>query len=123
MINSIFIKRFLQRKIKKSFHGKVGLYGIMFRAGWVYRSHSVVGTCGYQEFHGRTGPKTDIWLVKTVAALLVPIGTGILPGPLLKRDFWVVLLLGTLTPAGLAIIDFITRPGEPLDGSINWMAL
>lgn len=70
-----------------------------------------------KSFMAVTGPKTDIWLVKTVATLLVPIGTVLLLGPLLKKDFWIVLLLGTSTSAGLAIIDFYYTA----NGTIRWI--
>ena len=53
-----------------------------------------------------TGPKTDIWLVKTVATLLLPIGAGLLFGVFIREDRWMVLLLGATTALGLVIIDF-----------------
>lgn len=53
-----------------------------------------------------TGPKTDIWLVKTVAILLLPIGTCILLGIFLKQDQWIVLLIASMTALGLVAIDF-----------------
>lgn len=52
-----------------------------------------------------TGPKTDIWLVKTVATLLLPIGTCLLFGVFIREDRWMVLLLGAMTALGLVIID------------------
>ena len=53
-----------------------------------------------------TGPKTDIWLVKTVATLLLPIGACLLFGVFIREDRWMVLLLGATTALGLVIIDF-----------------
>ena len=53
-----------------------------------------------------TGPKTDIWLVKTVAAILIPIGLFLLlniyrTGPLLH-----LLSIALLSAVALALIDF-----------------
>jgi hypothetical protein len=54
-----------------------------------------------------TGPKTDIWLVKTVSIVLVAVGLTLLAH--LKEPDQPVLpaiLLGCITSAGLAFIDF-----------------
>jgi hypothetical protein len=54
-----------------------------------------------------TGPKTDLWLVKTVSIVLVAVGLTLLAH--LKHSEHPVLpaiVLGCLTSAGLAFIDF-----------------
>ena len=53
-----------------------------------------------------TGPKTDVWLVKTVAAILIPVGLCFIFAYKLKRDFWLIFLLGITTTSALATIDF-----------------
>ena len=68
-------------------------------------------------FMAVTGSKTDIWLVKTVAVLLLPIGSLLLlnvyrPGPLLH-----VLLVGSSTSFGLACIDFYYS----INRTISWI--
>jgi hypothetical protein len=54
-----------------------------------------------------TGPKTDIWLVKTFSIILVAVGLTLL-SHLKEPDSPVLpaILLGCLTSAGLAFIDF-----------------
>jgi hypothetical protein len=54
-----------------------------------------------------TGPKTDIWLVKTVSIVLAGVGLTLL-SHLTERDkpVFPAILLGCFTSAGLAFIDF-----------------
>ena len=54
-----------------------------------------------------TGSKTDIWLVKTVSIVLVAVGLTLL-SHLKEPDEPVLpaILLGSITSAGLAFIDF-----------------
>ncbi len=64
-----------------------------------------------------TGPKTDIWLVKTVAVVLIPIGLLFLincysSGPLLH-----VLVVAISNSSGLAGIDFYYTA----NGTISWV--
>ena len=53
-----------------------------------------------------TGPKTDIWLVKTVSVLIVAIAIVLLSGVKGKGEKMPVVLLAILSCAGLAGIDF-----------------
>lgn len=53
-----------------------------------------------------TGPKTDTWLVKTVAVLLVAIATIFLLASRVKKDHWLVIILGMTSSMGLLAIDF-----------------
>ena len=53
-----------------------------------------------------TGPKTDIWLVKTVAGILVSVALCFLSGPFVRQDFFTVILVGITSSAALASIDF-----------------
>jgi hypothetical protein len=53
-----------------------------------------------------TGPKQDIWLVKTVGALLIPIGICLLSFVFNPRNWISAMLLGLLTSLSFMIIDF-----------------
>src|SRR5438105_1611245 len=53
-----------------------------------------------------TGPKTDIWLVKTVSVLLIPISICLLCALYFKLQPLPVILIAATTSAGLASIDF-----------------
>ena len=59
-----------------------------------------------ESFMGVTGPKTDIWLVKTVAAILLSIAVCFLYAPFVQRDHFLVALVGITSSAALASIDF-----------------
>ena len=58
-------------------------------------------------FMAVTGPKTDLWLVKTVGALVTVIGTVLLSAGWRRRVTRDVLLLGIATALSLATIDVI----------------
>lgn len=64
-----------------------------------------------------TGPKTDTWLVKTVAVLLIPISLCFLTGIYLKTGYFLVILMGITSSAGLAFIDFYYTA----TGVIKWI--
>lgn len=64
-----------------------------------------------------TGPKTDIWLVKTVAILLIPIAVCFLVGGNLRNEGFVVILMGISSSAGLAFVDFYYTG----NGTIKWI--
>jgi hypothetical protein len=53
-----------------------------------------------------SGPKTDTWLVKTVAILLLPISVCFFSNIFLKVHPLPVMLVAITTSAGLAFIDF-----------------
>ena len=59
-----------------------------------------------ESFFKVTGPKTDIWLVKTVAAILIPLGLCFLLAYRIQRDHWIIILAGITTSVALASIDF-----------------
>jgi hypothetical protein len=63
------------------------------------------GLIDIDSFMAVTGPKTDIWLVKTVSVLIIAYSV-----PLLSLSWrapvWEGALLGFLAAAGLAAIDF-----------------
>ena len=51
-----------------------------------------------------TGPKSDIWLVKTVAVVLISVGLSLLAS--FKKFSLTAVILGFTTALGLACIDF-----------------
>jgi hypothetical protein len=53
-----------------------------------------------------TGPKTDVWLVKTVSVLLLPMVVLFFGALFLEVPPLPVILVGSTTAAGLAAIDF-----------------
>lgn len=74
-----------------------GLY-ILVTALW--------GLLHIESFMTVTGPKTDVWLVKTVSAVLIPIGTTLLLYRFVTVDIRPAILLGSLTALALIPIDF-----------------
>lgn len=52
-----------------------------------------------------TGPKTDVWLVKTVGALLVVIGIALIVGSNNEQTNANTICLGVLSALVLALID------------------
>jgi hypothetical protein len=59
-----------------------------------------------KSFMDVTGYKTDIWLVKTVGALLIPIGVSLLAHLFLAADRRLAIILGALTAIAFICIDF-----------------
>lgn len=53
-----------------------------------------------------TGYKTDVWLVKTVGALLIPVGVCLGSYLFIHTDKRPALILGSLTAVAFACIDF-----------------
>src|SRR5438045_806680 len=58
-------------------------------------------------FQKVTGPKTDVWLVKTVGALVVGIGAALGLAGYRRRITPEIVLLGVSSAAGLAGIDLV----------------
>ena len=54
-----------------------------------------------------TGPKTDLWLVKTVGVLVIAIGAVLIVAALRRRITPEILLLAVTSALGLAAIDVI----------------
>jgi hypothetical protein len=53
-----------------------------------------------------TGPKTDVWLVKTVGALLIPVSASLASYLIFNADRRPAFLLGTLSCIAFICIDF-----------------
>lgn len=54
-----------------------------------------------------TGPKCDIWLVRTVGALVIPIGLALLLAAIRKELFIQTVVLGGVSAAAFAAIDAV----------------
>lgn len=80
------------------------------------------GLIDIDSFMTVTGPKNDIWLVKTVSTILLAIAVTLLSYIYVKTDPLPAILLGFFTSAGLAAIDFyysgraVISPIYALDG-------
>jgi hypothetical protein len=59
-----------------------------------------------RSFMAVTGYKTDVWLVKTVGALLIPLSVCLFMHLFVKTDKRPVFVLGTLTSVAFICIDF-----------------
>lgn len=59
-----------------------------------------------ESFMRVTGPKTDIWLVKTVGALLLPIAACLATYLFIKVDRRPAFVLGCLTALAFISVDF-----------------
>ena len=68
-----------------------------------------------ESFMDVTGPKTDIWLVKTVGVLLIPISLCFLTHLLLKVDHRPVMVLAATSCTGFACIDFYYALNDVID--------
>lgn len=64
------------------------------------------GLIDIDSFMAVTGPKNDLWLVKTVSVVLLAIAVTLLSFVFVSSDPLPAILLGFLTSAGLAAIDF-----------------
>jgi hypothetical protein len=59
-----------------------------------------------ESFMAVTGDKTDIWLVKTVGALLIPVATCLSMYLFIHSDIRPAFVLGTLTCISFITVDF-----------------
>jgi hypothetical protein len=64
------------------------------------------GLADIDSFMAITGPKTDVWLVKTASVVLMAIGLTLISYVFIKTDPLPAIILGILTSGGLAVIDF-----------------
>lgn len=80
-------------------------------------------------FIAATGPKQDIWLVKTVGALLLPIAICLYSYLLVNTDFKPAILLGSLTAIAFICINFYYALNDVisnvylLDGAVEFLFL
>lgn len=83
------------------------------------------GLLDIDSFMAVTGPKNDIWLVKTVSVVLLAIAATLITYLFIQGDPLPAMVLGLLTSAGLAAIDFyyssrkVISPVYALDGIVE----
>ena len=83
--------------------------------GIFYLGTGVWSLIDIDSFQAVTGPKTDLWLVRTVGVLVAVIGTVILMAARQHRLDQNVMLLAVGTALGLAAIDI----GYVVSGTIS----
>jgi len=66
-----------------------------------------------------TGPKEDVWLVKTVSVLILSVALPLLYGASYSTDYRLIRLIAISAASGLAIIDVWYY----LEGVIKWVYL
>ena len=94
------------------------LYRVLIRVQGIYTLITALwGLLHIESFMAVTGPKTDIWLVKTVAVLLIPICIPLFWGILHKTYHPLIALVSLCAAAGLAAIDFYYTA----NGTIKWI--
>jgi hypothetical protein len=81
--------------------------GVALVQGGFYAVTGVWALVDLDSFMAVTGPKTDLWLVKTVGALVTVIGGVLLTAGWRRRVTRDVLLLGIGAALSLATIDVV----------------
>ncbi len=66
-----------------------------------------------------TGPKQDLWLVKTVSVLILCVALALLYGACYNTDYRLIRLIAVSAALGLAVIDIWYY----LQGVIKWVYL
>ena len=79
--------------------------------GWFYLLTGVWAIVDIDSFQRVTGPKLDLWLVKTVGVLVVVIGASLLAAARERRYGTPVLVLAVGSALGLAGIDLVYALG------------
>lgn len=82
------------------------LYTIAFQSGF-YVLGALWALLGIESFMAVTGPKTDVWLVKTVALLLLVIGSSLGLAAARRTFTPEILLLATGAAFSLLSIDLV----------------
>ena len=59
-----------------------------------------------ETFMAATGPKHDVWLVKTVGALLIPVASCLATFLFVRGSITPAIVLGLLTSVSFIVIDF-----------------
>jgi hypothetical protein len=78
---------------------------IWFQSGYIFIT-GVWPLIDIKSFMEVTGYKTDIWLVKTVGALLLPVAFSLASHLFSRSDYKPALVLGSLTAVAFICIDF-----------------
>jgi hypothetical protein len=78
---------------------------------------AVWGLADIHSFMEVTGPKTDIWLVKTVSVLIIPISLSLICGVFFNTHPVPVMLVAATSALGFAAIDFYYTAND----TIKWV--
>ena len=79
--------------------------------GAFYAATGVWGLVDLASFQAVTGPKTDLWLVRTVAVLVLVVGSVLLVAASRLRVTFELMLLAAGCALGLAAIDVVYATG------------
>ena len=79
--------------------------------GWFYLLTGLWAIVDIDSFQRVTGPKLDLWLVKTVGVLVVVIGASLLAAARERRYGTPILVLAVGSALGLAGIDLVYALG------------
>jgi hypothetical protein len=79
--------------------------------GWFYLLTGLWAIVDIDSFQRVTGPKLDLWLVKTVGVLVIVIGASLLAAARERRYSAPVLVLAVGSALGLAGIDLVYALG------------
>jgi hypothetical protein len=79
--------------------------------GWFYLLTGLWAIVDIDSFQRVTGPKVDLWLVKTVGVLVIVIGASLLAAARERRYGAPVLVLAVGSALGLAGIDLVYALG------------
>jgi hypothetical protein len=79
--------------------------------GWFYLLTGLWAIVDIDSFQRVTGPKLDLWLVKTVGVLIIVIGASLLAAARERRYGAHVLVLAVGSALGLAGIDLVYALG------------
>lgn len=82
-----------------------GMNKTLIVQGTYYAATGVWSLLAIDSFQRVTGPKTDLWLVKTVGGLVTAIGVALLAGGTRRRTSPEAVVLAAGCAAGLATID------------------
>jgi hypothetical protein len=64
------------------------------------------GLIDTESFMRVTGPKTDVWLVKTVSVILLAVSFSFISYLFIKTNYWPAIILASSCCLSLACIDF-----------------
>ena len=79
--------------------------------GLFYAATGVWGLVDLASFQAVTGPKNDLWLVRTVATLVLVVGGVLLVAAARLRVTFELILLAVGCALGLAVIDVVYATG------------
>lgn len=79
--------------------------------GVYYVATGVWGLVGLDSFQWVTGPKNDLWLVRTVSVLVLVIGSVLLVAAARLHVGFELILLGAGSAVGLGVVDVVYATG------------